>query len=194
MMMITINVTGVELTTGQRRESYDGVHYSDLTYDAFAQVAMNLMAHLERTGTIDAARETDEPVVPFVKVISGMGNIGLGLMVLLLASIMVLSRDAYHGVARLALEVLGGSQYDPATMTWEAVYGDLLRKLGRHPDGTGSAGAPPQSKRASPAGRPAPGLGAAAEGDGADKALLGDTETEGRHASMELTSAKYSVA
>jgi len=30
--------TGEKLTSGQRRESYDGVHYSDLTYDAFAQV------------------------------------------------------------------------------------------------------------------------------------------------------------
>lgn len=29
---------GVKLTSGQRQECYDGVHYSDLTYDAFAQV------------------------------------------------------------------------------------------------------------------------------------------------------------
>lgn len=43
MHMYAARAAGVKLTTGQRLESYDGVHYSDLTYDAFAQVRTNIM-------------------------------------------------------------------------------------------------------------------------------------------------------
>lgn len=64
-----------------------------------------------------------------------MGSTALGLMVLLLASVMVLTRDAFHGMVRLALTAFGGLQFDPENMTWEATYGDLLRKIGKHPDG-----------------------------------------------------------
>lgn len=130
---VCVCVTGIKLTTGQRRESYDGVHYSDLTYDAFAQVALNLVAHLESTGKIGAARILDNSKSS-VKEIVGMGNVYLGLMVVFLASVMVLSRDAYHGIARLALTFFGWRHIDPGSLTWEATYGDLLRKLGKHPD------------------------------------------------------------
>lgn len=101
------------------------------------QVAANLVTHLERTGTIGTAATataTKKPS-PIDKDISGMGSTALGLMVLFLASVMVLTRDAFHGVVRLALTVFGGPRFDPESLSWEAIYGDLLRKIGKHPDG-----------------------------------------------------------
>lgn len=175
-------VTGIKLTTGQRRESYDGVHYSDLTYDAFAQVALNLVTHLESTGKIGAARISDSSK-PFVKEIVGMGNVYLGLMVLFLASVMVLSRDAYHGIARLALTFIGGRHIDPGSLTWEATYGDLLRKLGKHPDRhkTAAAGGGSDARERSRSVASGGGLGEDIE---AEKGLLEESvHTEGRSSS-----------
>eukprot|EP00903_Cladosiphon_okamuranus_P018236 g16775.t1 len=131
-------IDGEKLTSGQRRESYDGVHYSDLTYDAFAQVAVNIITHLERSGTIGVVQsppDASPDAKPFVKDIWGMGNASLGLMVLFLATVMVLTRDAFHGAVRLALTAFGGPHFDSDSISWEATYGDLLRKIGKHPDG-----------------------------------------------------------
>lgn len=121
------------------RESYDGVHYSDLTYDAFAQVAVNLITHFQRTGTIGAAAsEASEENKLSAKEIVGMGNVPLALILLFLASVMVLRRDAFHGMPRLALTTFGGRNFDASSMTWEDTYGDLLRKIGKHPYDSGS--------------------------------------------------------
>lgn len=99
-------------------------------------MAVNIITHLERTGTIGVPDTPDDNAgAPTTKDISGMGNVLLGLMVLLLASVMVLSRDAFHGAVRLALSAFAGPHLDPDTLTWEATYGDLLRKIGKHPDG-----------------------------------------------------------
>lgn len=175
---VYVCVTGIKLTTGQRRESYDGVHYSDLTYDAFAQVALNLVAHFESAGKIGSASILDNSK-PFVKEIVGMGNVYLGLMVLFLASVMVLSRDAYHGIARLALTFFGGRYIDPGSLTWEATYGDLLRKLGKHPDrhkpAASGSGGDGQARSRSGTG------GALGEDIEAEKGLLEESvHTEGR--------------
>ncbi|CBN78469.1 conserved unknown protein [Ectocarpus siliculosus] len=136
-------IDGVKLTTGQRMESYDGVHYSDLTYDAFAQVAVNLVTHLERTGTIGAV-DSPPPAAGDTKDIWGMGSKALGVIVLLLASVMVLTRDAFHGTVRLAIAVtsFGRPPFDAESMSWEATYGNLLRKIGKHPDGGSQLSAP----------------------------------------------------
>lgn len=100
---------------------------------------MNLFAHLERTGAV--GKPSVEPGgKPFVKRIVGMGNWRLGLVVLFLASVMVLTRDAFHGTVRLALALFGGRAFDPDSMTWEKTYGDLLRKIGKHPSGSSPAG------------------------------------------------------
>ena len=182
---------GIKLTTGQRRESYDGVHYSDLTYDAFAQVAVNLVAHLENTGTIGAARVIPTPSAkPFVKEIVGMGSVLLGLVVVFLASVMVLSRDAYHGIARLAITCLGGRHVDRGSLTWEATYGELLRKLGKHPDRhkTLSMAAGGARERA----RSSTGGGGVEDDDGeAEKGLLDEGEGEGTAGRGETPSTKH---
>ncbi|CAN0169434.1 unnamed protein product [Ascophyllum nodosum] len=184
-------IDGIKLTTGQRRESYDGVHYSDLTYDAFAQVAVNLVAHLENTGTIGAARVTPTPSAkPFVKEIVGMGSVLLGLVVVFLASVMVLSRDAYHGIARLAITCLGGRHVDRGSLTWEATYGELLRKLGKHPDRhkTLSMAAGGARERA----RSSTGGGGVEDDDGeAEKGLLDEGEGEGTAGRGDPPSTKH---
>lgn len=197
--IVLLYCTGVKLTAGQRRESYDGVHYSDLTYDAFAQVAVNLVTHLERTGTIGAAAASgaDPDEKPFVKPILGMGSVPLGLMVVLLASVMVLSRDAYHGMARLALTVFGGRHHDAATLTWEKTYGDLLRKIGRHPHGQ----TPPSEGVGGGVGG---GKGAGVSGDAEEANKLlpdedghGETKQGGRgtggRGSLEMSAVKYAA-
>lgn len=201
----------MKLTTGQRRESYDGVHYSDLTYDAFAQVAVNLVVHLERTGTIGAAAaSSSSPEKPFVKNVSGMGNILLGLMVVFLASVMVLTRDAYHGTVRLAMALIGGRYIDPESLSWERTYGGLLRKIGKHPDGPGPALASPSSVPGGGSG--AGGGGGVEEGRGGmvkrdrgrssaqadeeevEKLLLADErERNAERGSLEMTGTRHSA-
>ena len=98
---------------------------------------MNIITHLERSGLVGKAQTpaAGEDPKPFVKDIWGMGNKALGLMVLFLASVMVLTRDAFHGTVRAALAAFGGPQFDSDSISWEATYGDLLRKIGKHPDG-----------------------------------------------------------
>lgn len=167
-------IDGRELTSGQRGESYDGVHYTDLVYDAFAQVTVNLVRHYGRFAP-PPATDTTQPVK---KEITGMGSEYLGLMVLLLASIMVLSRDAFHGMPRLALGLFGGPFFDPKTMDWESTYGALLRKIGKHPDGgTASAHVSPNRRGQSSNGLRKDGeLGvrSAGNGEGASAGRRGD--------------------
>ncbi|CAM9317992.1 unnamed protein product [Scytosiphon promiscuus] len=180
-------IDGVKLTSGQQRESYDGVHYSDLTYDAFAQVAVNIITHLERTGTIGVPDDPDGGTP--AKDISGMGNVLLGLMVLLLASVMVLSRDAFHGAVRLALSAFAGPHLDPETLSWEATYGDLLRKIGKHPDGRSQLSAPAIDV-------PKGGRGASKGGEDEEEvaSLLGEVGGEGEGPTVELTPAGVRAA
>lgn len=138
---------GLELTRNQRGESYDGVHYTDLVYDAFAQVTINLVLHFDRMAP---STESDVDIITDKK-ITGMGSTSLGIMVLFLASVMILTRDAFLGVPRLALTLFGGQHYDRESMNWENTYGDLLRKIGKHWDGTNNA--PMGSSSSTPGGK-----------------------------------------
>lgn len=106
-------------------------------------MAVNLVTHLERTGTIGKV-DSPSPAASATKDIWGMGSKALGVMVLLLASVMVLTRDAFHGTVRLAIAVtsFGRPPFDAESMSWEATYGNLLRKIGKHPDGGSQLSAP----------------------------------------------------
>lgn len=121
-----------------------------MIYDAFAQVVVNLVSHFDRVAPPPPKESGSDAAVN--KRIRGMGSTWLGLMVLFLASVMVLTRDAFMGVPRLALALFGGRYYEPESMTWERTYGDLLRKLGKNADGTSSSGAVPSGGGATVAG------------------------------------------
>lgn len=61
-------------------------------------------------------------------------------MVLTLSAIMVVARDAFHGLPHLALKLLGRRE-DDTSLGWEEVYGDLLRKIGKYDASSRSPGA-----------------------------------------------------
>lgn len=124
---------GLELTRDQRGESYDGIHYTDLIYDAFAQVAVNMVSHFDRNAPSSASTGSNQDTEG-VSDIKGMGNAYLGLVLLFFASVMVWTRDAYLGVPCLMLWAFGGKDFDSSSMSWEKTYGDLLRKLGKVTD------------------------------------------------------------
>ena len=63
------------------------------------------------------------------KDISGMGNMWMGLIVVILAGIMVNTKDSYHGLVRATVTALG----EGLDSSWEGIYGDLLRKIGKYP-------------------------------------------------------------
>lgn len=127
---------------------------------------MNLVTHLERTGTIGAV-DSPPPAAGDTKDIWGMGSKALGVMVLFLASAMVLTRDAFHGTVRLAIAVtsFGKPPFDAESMSWEATYGNLLRKIGKHPDG-GSQLSAPSAIGGTKAAAPAPAAGGSSSGGG----------------------------
>jgi len=62
-----------------------------------------------------------------IKEIKGMGNIWLGIMVVVLSFIMILSRDSYHGLVRFTF--LYFDIVEKNDLTWEGIYGSLLRKM-----------------------------------------------------------------
>lgn len=157
------------------------------------QVAANIITHLERSGAIGAAQSPPggDPK-PFVKDIWGMGSAALGLMVVCLATVMVLTRDAFHGTVRLALAAFGGPQFDSESLSWEATYGDLLRKIGKHPDGGSqlSAAAIGGSKGGGGGGGGSGGGGGGSGGSGSGSGILRE---RGRSANRDDEEATRSL-
>lgn len=64
------------------------------------------------------------------KEIYGMGNIWLGLMVIILSFVMIMSRDSFHGLVRITL--LYYDVVEKNNFSWEGIYGDILRKMNKH--------------------------------------------------------------
>lgn len=62
------------------------------------------------------------------KDISGMGNVFMGLVVILFSCIMIKTKDSYHGLVRMFTWKYGGI-LDDEYMSWDVIYGDLLRKI-----------------------------------------------------------------
>jgi len=153
------------------------------------------MTHFERSGVMGAPASSTggaggDPK-PSVKDIWGMGNVTLGLMVLFLASVMVLTKDAFHGVVRAALIAFGGPQFDAESLSWEATYGALLRKIGKHPDG----GSPLSDAAIGGTGKGGGGGGGGSGGSGSlsSSSSSGVLRERGRSANRDDDEAKRSL-
>lgn len=64
------------------------------------------------------------------KEIKGMGNIWLGIMVVVLSFTMILSRDSYHGLVRFSF--LYFDIVEKNDLTWKGIYGSLLGKMNKY--------------------------------------------------------------
>ncbi|CAN0027823.1 unnamed protein product, partial [Heterosigma akashiwo] len=101
-------VAGDKLTAGRAADCYDGVHYSEETYDLFAQVVLNLVEDHEITlKAAKPAQQAEEERKPHKhKPIGLMANPRLGLGVLAAIAVCLVSMDAYLGVPAAALRLL----------------------------------------------------------------------------------------
>ncbi|KAG5176949.1 10 TM acyl transferase domain found in Cas1p-domain-containing protein [Tribonema minus] len=121
---------GHALTAPRAADSYDGLHYAEFVYDALAQLVVNVARHYGwGDASAAAAGGGGAAAAPpaAAKRIGSMSHPLLGLLVVLLAAVMMAMMDAYHGLSRLALSLLGGGE----GLTWEEAYGPILAKIKR---------------------------------------------------------------
>ena len=79
--------------------------------------------------TVENVKSLEVDIPEVKKAITGMGSTWMGIIVIMVACIMVKTKDSYHGLVVATVTVFG----EGLDSSWEGIYGDTLRKIGKYP-------------------------------------------------------------